>query len=379
MPNTREYSDITPVDLKNPFRNPTEEPDYSPDYRAIAPEIDMPESKLSLFPAPNERAAIRRYFALTFLMLLFCVITAMTIFVALQGIAGVIVRQVDLRKLGELPQNYPQILRQYLNDSSINYAINLIAFLCANLIAFFVGCKLTDLKPRGFFRLRNLSVPRTVCYVFIGLWIQLVTELLGEQIIRLAKNAGFSLYVPNTTLDGSLLRVAMLGLYACIIAPVTEELLMRGFALKNLSRVSQRFGILLSALLFGVMHENLMQFLFTFPLGILLGYITIRHNSLTPAIIVHIAVNSAGIALALGERFFSQHTMHIVSISYTLGVLLIGSVSLLYLFVTERLPDQTPHQSMRAGRIAFTSPLLWLLISVHIASGLLAGVGVLGR
>ena len=69
----------------------------------------------------------------------------------------------------------------------------------------------------------------------------------------------------------------------------------------------------------------------------------------------------------------------IVSISYTLGVLLIGSVSLLYLFVTERLPDQTPHQSMRAGRIAFTSPLLWLLISVHIASGLLAGVGALGK
>ncbi len=312
-------------------------------------------------------------------MLLFGTITAMTIFVALQGIAGVIVRQIDLRKLGELPQNYSLILRQYLNDSSINYAINLIAFLLANLITFFIGCKLTDIKPRSLFRLRNLSVPRTVCYVFIGLWIQLVTGLLGEQIIRIAKNAGLSLYVPDTKLDGSLLRIAMLGLYACLIAPVTEELLMRGFALKNLSRVSQRFGILLTAFLFGLMHENLMQFLFTFPLGILLGYITIRHNSVTPAIIVHIAVNSSGVALALGERFLSQGTMHIVNISYTLGILLLGSISLLYLLVTERLPDQTPHQSMRTGRLAFTSPLLWLLAAVHIASGVLAGFGAVGR
>ena len=157
MPNTRDYSDITPVDPTNPFRNPTEEPEYSPDYRAIVPEIDMPDSKLPLFPAPHEKAAIRRFYAMTFLMLLFGTITAMTIFVALQGIAGVILRQVDLRKLGELPQNYPQILRQYLNDSSINYAINLAAFLCANLIAFFVGCKLTDLKPRCCFKLRKFQ------------------------------------------------------------------------------------------------------------------------------------------------------------------------------------------------------------------------------
>lgn len=64
MQNTRDYSDITPVDLANPFRNPTEEPDYSPDYRAIAPEIALPDSKLSLFPAHQEKATIKRYFAL---------------------------------------------------------------------------------------------------------------------------------------------------------------------------------------------------------------------------------------------------------------------------------------------------------------------------
>lgn len=376
MPNTRDYSEISPVDLKNPFRNPTEEPDYSPDYRAIMPELDLPDCRLPLFPAANERAAIRRFFAMTFLMLLFALLTAMTVYVALQGIAGVVLRQVDLRRLGELPQNYSAILKQYLNDSSINYACNLIAFLIGNLTAFLIGCKLTDLKPRGFFRLRSLSVPREFCYIFIGLWLQLVSGLLGEQIIRLAKSAGFSLYVPDTDMSGSLMRTAMLALYACIIAPVTEELLMRGFVLKNLCRVSQRLGILLSALLFGLMHENLLQFLFTFPLGILLGYITIRHNSLTPAIIVHIAVNSAGVALSLCERFCDQSTLRIVNISYTLGILLIGSVALLFLLVTERLPVQTPHQSMRAGRLVLSSPLFWLLAAVHIASALLAGLGV---
>ena len=71
MPNNRDYSDITPVDLRNPFRNPTEEPDYSPDYRAIMPELDMPDSKIPLFPAGHERSAIKRCFAMVFLTLLF--------------------------------------------------------------------------------------------------------------------------------------------------------------------------------------------------------------------------------------------------------------------------------------------------------------------
>ena len=65
--------------------------------------------------------------------------------------------------------------------------------------------------------------------------------------------------------------------------------------------------------------------------------------------------------------------MRIVNISYTLGILLIGSVALLYLLATERLPDQTPHQSMRSGRLVAASPLFWILFAVHIGAAVLAG------
>lgn len=372
MQTSRDYSEITPVDLRNPFRNPTEEPDYSPDYRAIVPEIDLPDSKLSLFPAPNEQRTIRRYFSLVFLALLFALLSATTIYVFLQLVATAMLQQVDLRKLGELPQNYSQIVQQYLTDSSISYAINLIAFLCGNLAAFFIGCRLTNLKLHDFFRLRKFTAPRAAVYIVIGLWFQLASGLLGEQIVHLTDSIGISLYVPDAGTDGSFMRVAMLALYACVIAPITEELLMRGLVLKNLSRVSQRFGILLSAFLFGLMHENLLQFLFTFPLGILLAYITIRHNSVTPAILVHISVNTAGVALSLCERFLPQGSMRIVNISYTLGILLIGTVALLYLLMTERMPSQTPHQSMRSGRIAAGLPLFWVLTLTHIGLALFA-------
>lgn len=372
MANHNDYTEITPVDLKNPFRNPTEEPDYSPDYRQIAPELDMPDSSLPLFPSHNERSNIRKFYTLTFLSLLFGLLTAMTIFVALQMIATTAIQQVDLRQLGELPGNYAGIIRQYLNDSSIPFAINLISFLVGNTFAFAVGCKLTGLDVREFFRLRELTAARTVCYVLIGLWLQLLTSMLGEKLLLLFERAGLSLMTPDFSLNSDWKRTAMVALYAGLIAPVTEELLMRGLLLKNLSRVSQRFAILFSAFLFGIMHENLIQFLYTFPLGILLGYITVKHNSVTPAIIVHIITNCASVAIALCNQLLTQSTFRIVNMVYILAVLLFGTVSLLYLLFSERLPDQTPHQSLRSFRIAASSPLLWLLIGVHIVAGWLA-------
>lgn len=372
MPHTHDYSEIYPIDPHNPFRNPTEEPDYTPDYREILPELDMPESRLTLFPSRTERSRIRRAFSLTFLTMLFDLLLATSVFVLIQLIVTTVLQQRDLRELGTLPQNYSRIVQQFFSDSSISYAGNLIAFLIGNGFAVFVGCKLTNLKARDFFRLRDYTLPRGVTYILIGLWIQILAEFAAQILIPMLKTAGIPIYMPTVETGGTWMRTAMLVLYSCLIAPVTEELLLRGVVLKNLSRVSQRFGILLSALLFGIMHENLAQFLFTFPLGILLGYITVRHNSLTPAIFVHIAVNTASVALSLCSQMLNQSTFRIINISYTLGVVAIGSVAALYLFTTERLPDQTPHQSLRCGRIAAASPLLWILVGVHLVIGWIA-------
>ena len=363
-----DYSEITPVDLRNPFRNPTEEPDYSPDYREIAPELTMPGSRLPLFPEPTERKHIRRFFNMSFLTLMFGFVVTMSIYTGLHMLSTMVLKQIDLRRLGELPGNYMMIADRYIDDSAIGSGITLIAFLCGNLIAFSVGCRLTNVQPRTMFRLRELSFVRTGIYVLIGLWLQMLTGLLCERLLPLLKRAGFRIASPGYELTGSRSRIMLLVVYCCLIAPVTEELLLRGVVLKNLSRVSQRFGIFMTAFLFAVMHENLSQFLFTFPLGILLGYITVRHNSLTPAIITHMAVNLFAVLYSYAEHEMQRSFFRTADLSYTLLLLLLGSASFVYLILTERLPDKTPHQSARGMRLAAGCPLLWAFLCMHAAA-----------
>jgi hypothetical protein len=276
-----------------------------------------------------------------------------------------VLRQIDLRALGTLPQNYDSIAEQYIQDSAIGNAVTLLAFLTGNFAAFWVGCRLTGLRLHDFAPKRELLPARTLFYTAIGLWIQLLMSFSAELLIPVLRQWGLPLVYNSVNVSGSAVRVCLLGIYMCFVAPVSEELLLRGVVLKNLCRVSQRTGIFLSALLFGIMHMNLAQFLVTFPLGLLLAYITVRHNSVRPAIAVHIAVNGVSFLELLGKAMLPANTFSTAGQFYSLAVLSVGTICAVYFSVTEQMPMLTPHQNTRGQRILWTTPLLPLLLGCY--------------
>jgi uncharacterized protein len=83
-------------------------------------------------------------------------------------------------------------------------------------------------------------------------------------------------------------------------APVIEELFFRGLLLRSLQR---RFGawsaIVISSLVFAVVHLQLLQFPALFLFGFVAGWLTIRSGRLGPAIWAHVAFNSWTVAILL--------------------------------------------------------------------------------
>ncbi|MCY4647288.1 MAG: CPBP family intramembrane metalloprotease [Gammaproteobacteria bacterium] len=77
-----------------------------------------------------------------------------------------------------------------------------------------------------------------------------------------------------------------------VVAPVTEEVLCRGLILRGfLGNYSKRSAILLSALLFAVMHTNPWQFISAFVAGVLLAWLLIETGSLLPCLFAHAVAN----------------------------------------------------------------------------------------
>lgn len=80
-------------------------------------------------------------------------------------------------------------------------------------------------------------------------------------------------------------------LSTCILTPILEETLYRGAAYRRLRGfLDTPFAILYSALLFGAMHLNLVQFLYAGLLGLLLAWL-MEHLGLGAAIAAHIGAN----------------------------------------------------------------------------------------
>ena len=151
-------------------------------------------------------------------------------------------------------------------------------------------------------------------------------------------------------------------LYTCILAPITEELLFRGFLLKSLSVVSTRFGVIVTALLFGLMHGNVQQGILGVLVGLFLGKIVIRHNSLTPSILVHIALNTSSTLISVLLALLPENIGNVAILPLEFVVLAMAVMGVAFWFGKERkepLPYPTQKQATR-NRVFWSSPLLLL-------------------
>ena len=73
-----------------------------------------------------------------------------------------------------------------------------------------------------------------------------------------------------------------------ILVPVAEEMVFRGAILRTLLKQwSPWVAIVAVALLFGLVHGNVAQFIHAFLLGLLLGWLYWRSGSIVPGIVLH--------------------------------------------------------------------------------------------
>ncbi len=88
-------------------------------------------------------------------------------------------------------------------------------------------------------------------------------------------------------------------IFAVVLGPIVEEVMFRGIVLRRLLPFGEGFAILTSALLFGLFHGNLSQFIYAFLLGAFFGFLYCRTGRLHHAILLHATINFVGSILPL--------------------------------------------------------------------------------
>ena len=89
-------------------------------------------------------------------------------------------------------------------------------------------------------------------------------------------------------------------LSAVIVAPIMEELVFRKFLLDRIAGFGHWTAMMVSGVLFGVVHGNFYQFFYAFGLGMIFAYIYLHTGRITYTIGFHMLINFCGSILPLG-------------------------------------------------------------------------------
>ena len=104
--------------------------------------------------------------------------------------------------------------------------------------------------------------------------------------------------------DSSIMTKIIAIISIAIIPGIFEELFFRKALIDLTSKYSKKFALIFSALLFGFVHMNLSQGLFTFIIGIVFGAIYLYTNDIKLTMFIHFVNNGfAALEMILPERF----------------------------------------------------------------------------
>lgn len=147
------------------------------------------------------------------------------------------------------------------------------------------------------------SMPRGLWILFAavaGVGVSMIGQILAIFELSFLETIQFPYYSPSfSTTEYTLVETVLMNLYVCILGPIMEELIFRGFLLRSLQKHGVSFAVIFTSLLFTLFHMNLVQLCVPMLVGMYLALLTIRTDSLIPAICCHILNNS--IAMLVGS------------------------------------------------------------------------------
>ena len=97
--------------------------------------------------------------------------------------------------------------------------------------------------------------------------------------------------VISMVLQGDLIPVI---LFSAVLAPVFEELMFRRLLIDRIRMFGDRTAIVVSGVLFGLIHGNFYQFFYACGLGMIFAYVYLRTGKVRTTIFLHMCINLLG-------------------------------------------------------------------------------------
>lgn len=119
---------------------------------------------------------------------------------------------------------------------------------------------------------------------------------------------------------------AVVLLFMIIIAPLSEELIFRAVILGRAKRLyGFKYANILQAILFGVYHGNLVQGIYAALIGLILGAVSFRFQTVYASIALHMIINASSLLMAL----IPDKLISYIAVTISGAILMVASMNMI--------------------------------------------------
>ena len=179
------------------------------------------------------------------------------------------------------------IINFVLISKNYNLIVQILLIDLGAVYMIFQICKKFDENPFNWLGLISFNLKDSIYFLYYFLaWPMIIAwgvfvEYLGVDVLR---NSNYS----EDIVDAFNNNYLVIFFLACIIAPISEEIIFRGFLFRIIKqKYSTSFAIVINSLFFGLIHLSPSAIIPAAILGISLSIIRIKTNSVYSSILIH--------------------------------------------------------------------------------------------
>lgn len=171
-------------------------------------------------------------------------------------------------------------------------------WVCASapmyLFAFPACCLMLHILPGKTPERKELTAKQFLTLIPICFCLMYAGNLVGTLLSWVLSGGEAVNAIESYAMDQSPLKILVM----VILAPLLEEMICRKLLVDRTVRYGEKLSVLMSGLIFGLLHQNLFQFFYAFALGSVFAYVYVRTGRIRYTIILHAIVNFLGAVVA---------------------------------------------------------------------------------
>lgn len=240
------------------------------------------------------------------------------------------------------------------SDDNVSMAYQIIASIFFILIPFVVAYvvlkkkKIAGILPLGTTYNTKAAISLTMLCVPLMIFSTFAINFIST-IIQETLGITFTTGVEDPKIIGAEgIFIAVLS--TAVLPAILEEVVVRGIVMQPLRRFGDKFAIVASALIFGIMHGNMVQIPYTIVAGLFMGYLAIATGSLWPSIILHFINNFYSVALLAAYDNVGDNAGMVVTVLFLALFVLSGILGgLIYFPMNYKVPLKKGVDTLKTG------------------------------